>query len=99
EIEIDSPVPFNIPIEFDGIPTYGDNDIKITVRYKDSLREEIFKTHETTVFIPDASKIVKEPGFDIMEYSQYIILGIVAIVGAISFSKIKNRKKESAKQN
>ena len=97
EIEIDSPVPFNIPIEFDGTPTYGDNDIRITVRYKDSLREEIFKTYETTVFVPDVSKIVEEPGFDIMAYSQYIILGIIAIVGAVSFSKIKNRKKEAAK--
>ena len=96
EIEIDAPVPFNIPIEFDGVPTYGENDIKITVRYKDSLRDEIFQTHETTVFIPDATE-VPEQGFDIMEYSQFIILGIVAIVGAVSFKKIKNRKKEAAK--
>ena len=95
EIEIDAPVPFNIPIEFDGEPTYGENDIKIIVRYKDSLRDEIFKTYETTVFVPEPP--VPEKGFDIMEYSQFIILGIVAIVGAISFSKIKNRKKESAK--
>jgi len=34
-----------------------------------------------------------------MEYSQFIILGIIAIVGAVSFSKIKKRKKESAKIN
>jgi LPXTG-motif cell wall-anchored protein len=32
-----------------------------------------------------------------MEYSQFIILGIVALVGVVSFSKIKKRKKESAK--
>ena len=30
-----------------------------------------------------------------MEYSQFIILGIIAIVGAVSFSKIKNRKNTS----
>ena len=95
EIEIDAPVPFNIPIEFDGTPTYGENDVKIIVRYKDSLRDEIFKTHETTVFVPEPP--VPEKGFDVMEYSQFIILGIVAIVGAVSFKKIKNRKKEVAK--
>ena len=97
EIEIDAPVPFNIPIEFDGEPTYGENDVKITVRYKDSLREEIFVPYETSVFVPNMEDEVEEPAFDLMEYSQYIVLGIIAIVGAVSFSKIKNRKKESAK--
>ncbi len=97
-MEIDSPVPFNIPIEFEGEPTYGENEILITLRYKDSLRDEIFKTHETTIFISDTSQDVDDQGFDLMEYSQFIILGIVAIVGAVSFSKIKKRKKEAAKQ-
>ena len=97
EIEIDAPVPFNIPIEFDGEATYGENNVKITVRYKDSLREEIFLTYETTVFVPDVIENEQDQSFDVMEYSQYIILGIVGIAGAISFSKIKNRKKEAAK--
>ena len=97
EIEIDAPVPFNIPIEFDGEPTYGNNDIKITLRYKDSLREEVFDTHETTINIPQVIIENETPDFDLMEYSQFLILGIVAIAGAVSFSKIKNRKKESAK--
>lgn len=97
EIEIDAPVPFNIPIEFDGEPTYGNNDVKITVRYKDSLREEVLVPYETTIFVPNISDQVEEPAFDIMEYSQYIILGIIAIVGAISFSKLKNRKKSFTK--
>lgn len=97
EIETDAPVPFNIPIEFDGDPTYGNNDIKITVRYKDSLRDETLVPYETTIFVPDVTENIEEPAFDLMEYSQYIILGIIAIVGAVSFSKIKNRKKEAAK--
>ena len=42
EIEVDAPVPFNIPIEFDGKPEYGEHDITITVRYKDGVRDEIF---------------------------------------------------------
>ncbi len=97
EIEIDAPVPFNMPIEFDGEPTYGENDIKITVRYKDSLRDETFLTHEATIFVADTTQDMQDQGSGIMEYSQYIILGIIAIVGVVSFRKIKNRKKEIAK--
>ena len=29
EIEIDAPVPFNIPLEFEGEPKYGEHEIKI----------------------------------------------------------------------
>lgn len=96
EIEIDAPVPFNIPIEFVGEPTYGENDIKITVRYKDSLRDESLIPYETTIFVPTVVEEIEGPAFDLMEYSQYIILGIVVIAGAVSFSKIKNRKKQDA---
>jgi len=39
EVEIDSPVPFNIPVEFDGEPKYGEHEIRITLRYKDDLRK------------------------------------------------------------
>ena len=99
EIELDSPVPFNIPVEFDGEPKYGEHDIRITVRYKDSLRDEIFKTYDTTVFIPDMTENTKESGFDLMEYSQYIVVGVILLIGGISFSQIKKRKKESSKIN
>lgn len=56
EIEIDAPVPFNIPIEFDGKPRYGEHDITITVRYKDSVRDEIFQPLEATIFVEEPSK-------------------------------------------
>ena len=55
EIEIDAPVPFNIPLEFDGEPKYGEHEIKITVRYKDDVREEIFLPYETTIFVEKPS--------------------------------------------
>jgi hypothetical protein len=97
EIEIDSPVPFNIPIEFEGEPKYGEHEIRITLRYKDSLRDEIFKTYDTTVFIPDMTENTKESGFDLMEYSQYIVVGVILLIGGISFSQIKKRRKESTK--
>ena len=53
EIETDSPVPFNVPVEFDGGPRYGDHDVTITVRYKDSLRVEHFVVHNATVTIEE----------------------------------------------
>jgi len=55
EIETDAPVPFNVPIEFDGEPRYGEHDIIITVRYKDSIRDEIFLTYDTTIFVKEPS--------------------------------------------
>jgi len=44
EIETDAPVPFNLPIEFEDELRSGEHDITITVRYKDSTRDEIFLT-------------------------------------------------------
>src|SRR3972149_1394882 len=96
EIEIDSPVPFNIPIEFEGEPKYGEHEIRITLRYKDSLRDEIFETYDTTVLIPDMTENTQQSSFD-LTYSQYIILGVIAIIGGVSFSQIKKRKKASGK--
>lgn len=97
EIELDSPVPFNIPIQFDGEPKYGEHDIRITVRYKDSLRDEIFETYDTTVLIPDMTENTQQPSYDLTGYSQFIILGVIAIIGGVTFSQIKKRKKESSK--
>lgn len=53
EIEVDAPVPFNIPIEFDGEPRYGSHDITLTVRYKDSVRDELYLVHNATVFVDE----------------------------------------------
>lgn len=90
EIEIDSPVPFNIPLEFDGEPRYGEHDIRITARYKDALREENFLNYDTTIFINDLSKN-KQPEID---YAQFLIFPIAAGIGLVVLSRIKKRKKE-----
>ena len=47
EIEPDSPVPFNIPIDFEGVSLTGEHDITIEVRYKDSMREEHILSYDT----------------------------------------------------
>jgi len=87
EIEIDSPVPFNIPLEFDGEPNYGEHEIKITVRYKDNVRDEIFLPFETTVFVP-------EPSIEESEDYTMMILIPIAIVIAVAVFIIRRRKKE-----
>ena len=88
EIETDSPVPFNIPIEFDGEPKYGEHDIRIKVRYKDSLREEIFVEHDAKIFIPDPNE-GKGSGFDA---SGLVALGALVGVGIIGFTLKKRGK-------
>jgi len=92
EIETDSPVPFNTPIEFDGEPRYGEHDIRITVRYKDSLRDEHFLTYDTTVLINDPSKNQETE----IDYSQFLILPVAAGIGIFAFSRIRKKKREQA---
>jgi hypothetical protein len=77
EIETDAPVPFNLPIEFDGETKYGEHDITITVRYKDSVRDEIFLTHDATIFVKEPSN-GNEDGPDLT----MIIIPIILAIGA-----------------
>ena len=87
EIEIDAPVPFNVPIEFDGEPQYGEHDITITVRYKDSTRDEIFLNHDATIIVNEPSnedEILLDPTI--------IIIPILLVIGA-AFYIIRRRKK------
>ena len=77
EIEIDAPVPFNIPIEFDGEPEYGEHDITVTVRYKDRVRDELFVIEDTTIFVNEPTTD-DESGPD----SSMIIIPIVIAIAA-----------------
>ena len=91
EIEVDSPVPFNVPIEFLGGPKYGEHDVQIIVRYKDSIRDEIFVTHNTTVIIP--SKPIDDGNdVDFMMMSFLILpIAIVGVVIAVYKKKKRSR--------
>jgi len=91
EIETDAPVPFNIPIEFDGEPRYGDHDITITVRYKDSVRDEIFLTHDQTVFVNEPANTDDESTDPTM-----IVIPILLVIAAAIYI-IRRRKKASIK--
>ncbi len=90
EIEIDAPVPFSLPVEFDGEPRYGTHDVEITVRYKDSIRDEIFLSHETSVYI-------EEPTDENDDEANYQLAIIPAIVGVgIAVFVLRKRKKQSS---
>jgi hypothetical protein len=92
ELEPDSPVPFNIPVEFDGKPQIGKHDIRITVKYKDSVRNEHVVIHETTIDYQLPKNT--ESDFDVMQLGV-----IVAAIGAGIFTTIKLKKrKKVAKQ-
>ncbi|AFS83613.1 COG1361 S-layer family protein [Candidatus Nitrosopumilus sediminis] len=86
EIEVDAPVPFNVPIEFKGQPRYGEHEITITVRYKDSTRDEIFLTQDQII------TIVKPSNDDDTTDPTMIIIPIILIVGAAIYI-IRRRKK------
>ena len=92
EIETDAPVPFNIPIEFEGEPRYGEHDITITVRYKDVVRDEIFLTYDTTVFLKEVASD------DESTDSTFVIIPIVIAIG-VGIYLMRRRKKTIIEQN
>ncbi len=91
EIETDAPVPFNVPIEFNGEPRYGEHDITITVRYKDSIRDELFLIYDTTIFVEEPTN---DDG-DGPDSTMIIILVVLAIGAGIYI--MRRRKKTAIK--
>jgi hypothetical protein len=94
EIETDSPVPFNIPVEFDGEPKWGEHEIRITVRYKDDLRKETMITYDTKVTLTDTSA---KPAPTVADFAPMIVgVAIAAVAGIIIIKKIRKRKEQAA---
>ena len=85
EIEPDSPVPFNVPIESNGLLSFGEHDVRIIVSYKDAVRDEHTVTYDT--------KITIVPFEDNTDYSSLIgwliFLGIVIAIGYKLYRKGK----------
>ena len=94
EIETDAPVPFNIPIEFDGEPRSGEHDITITVRYKDSVRDEIFLTYDTTVTVKEFSS-----DEDNTDSTLVIIPIVITITIGVGIYLMRRRKKIAIETN
>ena len=87
EIEPDSPVPFNIPIDFEGVSLTGEHDITIEVRYKDSMREEHILSYDTTIDVSTLSLLDTEEGDSPMSAITAII--IIGIIVGILYKKGK----------
>jgi len=87
EIEPDSPVPFNIPIDFDGVSLTGEHDITIEVRYKDSMREEHILSYDTTIDVSTLSLLDTEEGDSPM--GAIPAINIIGIVVGILYKKGK----------
>jgi len=85
EIEPDSPVPFNVPIESNGLLSFGEHDIRIIVSYKDAVRDEHTVSYDTTITIV--------PLEDNSDYGSMIggliFLAIVIAIGYKLYSKDK----------
>ncbi|AJZ75949.1 COG1361 S-layer family protein [Candidatus Nitrosotenuis cloacae] len=97
ELETDSPVPFNIPVEFDGEPKYGDHTIKVTVRYKDDLRVEHLVSEIATINLKD---LTAKPEPTAADFAPGIIgLAIAGIAGVIIYKKIKKRKQAQSESS
>lgn len=88
EIEVDSPVPFSIPVEWDGPPRYGDHDIRIEVRYKDSTREETVIDQDVTVFISAPAK--EDDGSDMPVLA--LLLAAPAAAAAVALLRRRHRR-------
>ena len=94
EIATDSPVPFNVPIVFEGEPQYGEHDITIHVRYKDSIRDETLVSHDATVFIPEPVVEESDDGLIMPDMMMIIIIIIIIIIAVIVGVYVARRKKE-----
>ncbi len=93
EIEIDSPVPFNIPVEFEGEPKFGEHEIRIIVRYKDDLRNENLINYDTKVTLEDTNK---KPEPTVADYVPQIVgLAVAAAAGMIIRKKLRKRKEQT----
>ena len=90
EIEPDSPVPFNIPIEFDGEERSGKHDITIEVSYKDSMRQEQIIPYETTIDVSSMSILDSDNG-DIPVTEIIIIIVVIGIIGFL-YKRMKSKK-------
>jgi len=94
ELETDSPVPFNIPVEFDGPPKYGDHKIKISVRYKDDARQEHVISEEANVLLKDLNKKPEPTAMDFIP--GLVTLIVLGSAGYIAYKKIKKRRQAQA---
>jgi len=92
EIEPDSPVPFNIPIEFVGNERAGKHDVTIEVTYKDSMRIDHSLTYDTTIDVGGFTILDGSSDDSSLSTEMYGVVAVViaALVGIVIYRKKKN---------
>ena len=86
EIEPDSPVPFNIPIEFVGGERIGEHDITIEVTYKDSMRNDHILAYNTKINV-GASSLISDDGQGSIGGIAAVLIIIAIIIGILYYRK------------
>ena len=87
DIDIDAPTPFNIPVDFTGNPTFGENKVVVTVTYKDSILQPHTITQEDTITLANPTPQTN----DTSQLQLIILVAIAAGIGGIVF-KIRKTK-------
>ncbi len=87
DIDIDAPTPFNIPIDFTGNPSFGENKVVVTVTYKDSLLQPHTITQENTITLANPTPQTN----DTSQLQLIILVAIAAGIGGIVF-KVRKAK-------
>ncbi len=89
DIDIDAPVPFNIPINFDTVPT-GDQKIQVTLTWKDTLLQQHTITEVDTISF-GTPQVQSSNGSGINQLQIIILVAIAAGIGGIVF-KVRKKK-------
>jgi hypothetical protein len=87
DIDIDAPTPFNIPIDFTGNPSFGENNVVVTVTYKDSLLQPHTITQENTITLTNPTPQTNNTS----QLQLIILVAIAAGIGGIVF-KVRKAK-------
>jgi hypothetical protein len=87
DIDIDAPTPFNIPIDFTGNPSFGENKVVVTVTYKDSLLQLHAITQENTITLANPAPQTN----DTSQLQLIVLVAIAAGIGGIVF-KVRKAK-------
>jgi len=89
DIDIDAPVPFNIPINSDTVPT-GDQKIQVTLTWKDTLLQPHTITEVDTVSFGNPP-VQSSNDIGINQLQIIILVAIAAGIGGIVF-KVRKKK-------
>ncbi len=89
DIDIDAPVPFNIPINSDTVPT-GDQKIQVTLTWKDTLLQPHTITEVDTVSF-GTPPVQSSNNVGINQLQIIILVAIAAGIGGIVF-KVRKKK-------